>query len=91
MLVHTVSQRSSTPAPVNLTMPARHRRADAIATTLWIVLLVVLNLTAIVALFIYSPRADILVQVILTCVFCAAVTFLPYHADIRAGVTVPRY
>jgi hypothetical protein len=52
---------------------ARHRRVDAIAT--------------IVALFIHSPRADILVQVILTCVFCAAVTFLPYHADIRAGLT----
>jgi hypothetical protein len=67
--------------------PARRRRVDAIATTIWIVLLVVLHLAAIVALFIYSPRADILVQVILTCVFCAAVTFLPYHADIRAGLT----
>jgi hypothetical protein len=64
---------------------ARHRRADSIATTFWIVLLVALNLTAMVALFIYLPRVGILMQVILTCSFCAAVTFLPYHANIRAG------
>lgn len=66
---------------------ARHRRADAIATTLWIVLLVALNLAAIVTLLIYSPRADILIRVILTCVFCVAVTLLLYHVDIRAGLT----
>jgi hypothetical protein len=64
---------------------ARHGRADSIATTFWIVLLVALNLTAMVALFIYLPRVGILMQVILTCSFCAAVTFLPYHANIRAG------
>lgn len=64
---------------------ARHRRADSIATIFWIVLLVALNITAMVALFSYFPRVGILMQVILTCVFCTAVTFLPYHANIRAG------
>jgi glucan phosphoethanolaminetransferase (alkaline phosphatase superfamily) len=64
---------------------ARHRRADSIATIFWIVLLVALNLTAMVALYIYFPKTVILVDAILSCVFCAAVTFLPYHANIRAG------
>jgi hypothetical protein len=64
---------------------ARYRRADSIATIFWIVLLIALNLTAMVALFIYLPRVAILIDFILSCIFCAAVTFLPYHASIRAS------
>ena len=79
-LLEWVNRPSASDIPL-----ARHRRADAITTTLWIVLLVTINLTAMVALLIDSLRADVLIQIILTCVFCAAVTFLPYHTNIRAG------